>query len=78
MCRAKRAAHYLQARAHIKIVRTEAALELDEKSKVSLINQERLERLFERKWKLLSTYRKSRTAVPGCQSPVAGGPPSDL
>ena len=74
----QRAARHLQALADIKIVRTEAALEIDEKSRVSLINQERLERLFDRKWKLLTAYRKSRTAAPGCPSPAVSSPRSDL
>lgn len=55
-------ARYLLARAELKVARTEAALELDQRSRMSLLNQERLERLFERKWKFLNRYRRGGSA----------------
>jgi hypothetical protein len=62
----ERAALDRQARAELKVPRTEASLELDEKDRISLVNQERLERVFERKWKFLVQYRKGRSAEAGC------------
>jgi hypothetical protein len=62
----ERAARDRQARAELRAPRIEGALEIDHKSRLSLMNQDRLERGFERKWKLLLRYRESRTAEPGC------------
>jgi hypothetical protein len=61
----ERAARDRQSRAELEVPRTEAALELDEKSRVSLVNQERLERIFERKWKFLVRYRRNRFVQEG-------------
>lgn len=56
----ERAARDRQARAEMKAPRTEAGLDLSEEKGTSLLNQERLERRFERKWRLLVRYRRNQ------------------
>lgn len=72
----ERAARDRQARAEMKVPRTEAGLDLPEEKGTSVLNQERLERRFERKWRLLVRYRRNELREGGHHSPsIASGAP---